>query len=54
MNSGTTESITITNEKGRLSQEDIDRVVKEAEEFVVHCSGVLLGIPAANNVYIEV
>jgi molecular chaperone DnaK (HSP70) len=27
------ESITITNEKGRLSQEDIDRMVKEAEQF---------------------
>jgi len=31
--SGKTESITITNEKGRLSQEDIDRMVREAEEF---------------------
>jgi len=30
---GQSESITITNEKGRLSQEDIDRMVKEAEEF---------------------
>ncbi|XP_043721475.1 luminal-binding protein 5-like [Telopea speciosissima] len=28
-----TESITITNDKGRLSQEEIDRMVKEAEEF---------------------
>ena len=27
------ESITITNEKGRLSQEEIDRMVKEAEEY---------------------
>uniref|UniRef100_A0A803P8H9 Uncharacterized protein n=1 Tax=Cannabis sativa TaxID=3483 RepID=A0A803P8H9_CANSA len=27
------ESITITDEKGRLSQEDIERMVKEAEEF---------------------
>ncbi|ORZ23613.1 heat shock 70 kDa protein [Absidia repens] len=31
--SGKTESITITNDKGRLSQEDIDRMVREAEEF---------------------
>jgi molecular chaperone DnaK (HSP70) len=31
--SGNSESITITNEKGRLSQEDIDRMVREAEEF---------------------
>jgi endoplasmic reticulum chaperone BiP len=30
---GTSESITITNEKGRLTQEEIDRMVKEAEEF---------------------
>jgi len=30
---GKVESITITNEKGRLSQEDIDRMVAEAEEF---------------------
>ncbi|EJD43174.1 heat shock protein 70 [Auricularia subglabra TFB-10046 SS5] len=29
------ESITITNEKGRLSQEEIDRMVREAKEFVV-------------------
>ncbi|KAG0173814.1 ATPase with role in protein import into the ER [Apophysomyces sp. BC1034] len=31
--SGKSESITITNDKGRLSQEEIDRMVKEAEEF---------------------
>ncbi|KAL1748012.1 heat shock protein 70 family [Schizophyllum fasciatum] len=30
---GKSESITIKNEKGRLSQEDIDRMVQEAEEF---------------------
>ncbi|KAE8221467.1 hypothetical protein CF319_g5186 [Tilletia indica] len=30
---GRTESITITNDKGRLSPEDIERMVKEAEEF---------------------
>jgi len=30
---GQSESITITNEKGRLSQEEIDRMVREAEEF---------------------
>merc|ERR1712151_105350 len=27
------ESITITNDKGRLTQEEIDRMIKEAEEF---------------------
>ncbi len=31
--SGKSESITITNEKGRLSQEEIDRMVAEAEKF---------------------
>jgi len=30
---GKSESITITNEKGRLSQEEIDRMVAEAEQF---------------------
>ena len=30
---GKSESITITNEKGRLTQEEIDRMVAEAEEF---------------------
>merc|ERR1712160_167013 len=30
---GKTEKITITNDKGRLSQEDIERMVQEAEEF---------------------
>ncbi|OBZ83181.1 glucose-regulated [Choanephora cucurbitarum] len=31
--SGKSESITITNDKGRLSEEEIERMVKEAEEF---------------------
>jgi heat shock protein 5 len=31
--SGKAEQITITNDKGRLSQEEIDRMVREAEEF---------------------
>jgi len=30
---GKSESITITNEKGRLTQEEIDRMVAEAEQF---------------------
>ncbi|KAI6013920.1 luminal binding protein [Pisolithus marmoratus] len=30
---GKSESITITNEKGRLSKEEIERMVREAEEF---------------------
>ena len=30
---GKSENITITNDKGRLNQDDIDRMVKEAEKF---------------------
>mgnify|MGYP003318815595 CR=1 FL=1 len=30
---GKSEKITITNDKGRLSQDDIDRMVNEAERF---------------------
>jgi heat shock protein 5 len=30
---GKSEKITITNDMGRLSQEDIERMVQEAEEF---------------------
>lgn len=30
---GKSESITITNDKGRLSQEEIDKLIKESEEF---------------------
>merc|ERR1719372_930 len=30
---GKAEKITITNDKGRLTQEEIDRMVQEAEEF---------------------
>jgi len=30
---GKTESITITNDKGRLSKEDIERMVEESEKF---------------------
>ena len=31
--SGSKEEITVTNDKGRLSKDDIERMVKEAEEF---------------------
>jgi molecular chaperone DnaK (HSP70) len=31
--SGKMQTITITSEKGRLSESDIERMVKEAEEF---------------------
>ena len=39
---------TITNEKGRLSQEEIDRMVKEAEEFVEEDQKVTERIDARN------
>jgi len=31
--SGTSESITITNDKGRLSKEEIDQMIRDAEKF---------------------
>merc|ERR1711935_451064 len=31
--SGSKEEITVTNDKGRLSKEDIERMVQEAEDF---------------------
>ncbi|KAJ1380898.1 Heat shock protein 70 family [Sesbania bispinosa] len=42
------ESITITNDKGRLSQEDIDRMVKEAEEMAEEDKKVRERIDARN------
>ena len=36
---GKKEKITITSEKGRLSPEDIERMVKEAEEFAEQVGG---------------
>jgi heat shock protein 5 len=46
--SGKSEKITITNEKGRLSQEEIDRMVKEAEEFAEEDKKVKEKIDARN------
>ncbi|KAF2532541.1 hypothetical protein F2Q70_00030230 [Brassica cretica] len=47
--SGKSEKITITNEKGRLSQEEIDRMVKEAEEFAEEDKKVKERIDARNS-----
>nr|CAA89834.2 luminal binding protein [Pseudotsuga menziesii] len=44
-----TEKITITNDKGRLSQEEIERMVKEAEEFAEEDKKVKDKIDARNN-----
>lgn len=42
------ESITIKNDKGRLSQEEIDRMVKEAEEFAEEDKKVRERVDARN------
>ena len=45
---GKREKITITNDKGRLSQEEIDRMVREAEEFAEEDKKVKEKIDARN------
>jgi heat shock protein 5 len=45
---GKSEKITITNDKGRLSQDDIDRMVQEAEEFAEQDKKVKGKIDARN------
>ncbi|KAI3987953.1 hypothetical protein MKX01_021067 [Papaver californicum] len=45
---GRAEKITITNDKGRLSQEEIERMVKEAEEFAEEDKKVKEKIDARN------
>ncbi|CAN6718491.1 unnamed protein product [Malus baccata var. baccata] len=46
---GKAEKITITNDKGRLSQEEIERMVKEAEEFAEEDKKVKERIDARNS-----
>ncbi len=45
---GKSEKITITNDMGRLSQEDIERMVQEAEEFAEEDRKVKEQIDARN------
>ena len=45
---GKSESITITNDKGRLSQEEIERMVEEAEQFASEDAAVKTKIEARN------
>lgn len=52
--SGKSEKITITNDKGRLSQEEIERMVKEAEEFAEEDKKVKERIDARNSLEIYV
>jgi endoplasmic reticulum chaperone BiP len=44
--SGSKERITITNDKGRLSQEEIERMVQEAEEFAEEDKALRMRIEA--------
>jgi endoplasmic reticulum chaperone BiP len=46
---GKSEKITITNEKGRLSQEEIERMVREAEEFAEEDKKIKEKIDARNS-----
>jgi heat shock protein 5 len=46
---GKSESITITNDKGRLSEEEIERMVKEAEQFAEEDKALKEKIEAKNN-----
>lgn len=45
---GKSESITITNDKGRLSQEEIDRMIAEAQEFAEEDKAASTKITARN------
>ncbi|KAJ6151977.1 hypothetical protein N7497_006296 [Penicillium chrysogenum] len=45
---GSSESITITNDKGRLSQEEIDRMVQEAEQYAEEDKAIKGKIEARN------
>ena len=46
---GKAESITITNDKGRLSQEEIDRMVQEAEQYAEEDKAIKGKIEARNS-----
>lgn len=47
--SGATKNITITNDTGRLSKEDVERMVKEAEEFAEDDKNMLETVEARNS-----
>jgi heat shock protein 1/8 len=47
--SGNTKHITITNDAGRLNKDDIDKMVKEAEQYKDDDEKMLLRITAKNN-----
>jgi len=45
---GKSNNITITNEKGRLNEEEIEKLVKEAEQFKAEDDAVKKRIEAKN------
>ncbi|KAJ4137108.1 ATPase with role in protein import into the ER, partial [Fusarium falciforme] len=45
---GKSESITITNDKGRLTQEEIDRMVEEAEKFASEDASIKAKVESRN------
>lgn len=47
--SGKTQNITITNDKGRLSDEEVERLIKEAEKFKAADELVKKTVEAKNN-----
>jgi heat shock protein 5 len=49
IHSGKSESITITNEKGRLSKDEIDRMIREAEDFAAENETARKRIEALNS-----
>merc|ERR1711981_678578 len=49
MGTGKAEKITITNDKGRLNQDEIDRMVKEAEQFAEEDKKVKGKVEAKNS-----
>ena len=46
--SGVTKNITITNDTGRLSKDDVERMVREAEQYADEDKQVLEKIEAKN------
>lgn len=47
---GKTQKITITNDKGRLSKEEIDRMVKDSEKFAAEDEAARKKVEAKNGV----
>ena len=50
LGAGKTQKITITNDKGRLSKEEIDRMVKDSEKFAAEDEQARKKVEAKNSV----